>query len=513
MINKSKLGEYLKKLRSEKKENGKSFTLEKVAEKMDISVNAVKDWENGKSIPSLDKLQRLADLYNKTVDEILEAEDREKIDYNEKYFIVEKDWYLKYNPNDTYLIRNKQIKEITKRFKELVLIRMNRYFKANEEEEFKFLFKNFYNATDYCKFFSIKSEEDNNKYILFKDALENVIVETKEMDVSDRFWEIQKLYSEKKEIRFSFNNDILDLTSVKILQERFDVLENWQKDMMLAMYQNLTPYYYDPNRYSSKSLKRFEEQNGEYNFEKTKKESLKFLIKHGACINRYFFNIRIKKKEENKIIDRLEELYKLCLKPLDVYICENGEYKKFKVENNEKNRFLKDYYYDFKHQLFNHEDLDLNEDTEEIYNWFIKNDKVPEEVYLKIARNLNIDTNTERKYWIADVKSRSQIDKIFDRCKTQENKIRKCLLEIDRLEKSLEKGEKTYFDYKYSISGGKDEQSIYENIESWKENLNYSEFLSNRNENETKKLFKDIDKLSFDEIKEKYFYMETIEDE
>lgn len=50
-----------------------NFTQEKIAEKLHVSTQAVSKWENGKSIPSIDNLLLLSDLYNVSIDELVQG--------------------------------------------------------------------------------------------------------------------------------------------------------------------------------------------------------------------------------------------------------------------------------------------------------------------------------------------------------------------------------------------------------------------------------------------------------
>ena len=86
MMNKKRIGEYLKKLRTQKKrKDGKSFTQYDLANEFmneynsEISINAIAEWESGNSLPNPENLEILAKIYNKSVDEILDAEDKNSI--------------------------------------------------------------------------------------------------------------------------------------------------------------------------------------------------------------------------------------------------------------------------------------------------------------------------------------------------------------------------------------------------------------------------------------------------
>ena len=52
---------------------------EEIAEKIGISRQAYAKWENGATVPDIEKCKRLADFYNVTVDSLLKTEQEDKI--------------------------------------------------------------------------------------------------------------------------------------------------------------------------------------------------------------------------------------------------------------------------------------------------------------------------------------------------------------------------------------------------------------------------------------------------
>lgn len=516
MINKQRIGEYLKNLRK-----SKGYTQEELSIVFlkdygtSISINAIAEWEGGRSLPSPDNLDILSDIYDKSIDEILDGEDIIDIDYKKIYFIYKSNWGSEYSDDksiDLYQMRNEQIKLIVERFKELVLTRIDRELTISEEKEFKFLFDNFYSLTDYA--YEYSDLEVNDEYFILKDAISEILVEIRNMSKEEKYWEIQKLFTEDKELWFSFWSDTYDLNGVKILQERFKNIELWQKDMLLAMFQNIEPWDRQPDKYGSNMLKEYERVHGEYNHEKIVKSGIREYIKRGACLNRLFFCVKRKKVEEKRIIDRLEYLYNKCLKPIEIGIYKDGENEYYKIENNAKNRFLSEYYYKFKY-TFNrtvHEEKNFD-DVEEMYSFLKNNDEVTEDIYLKIAKNYGIDTNQDKKYWILDVKRQSFIDDHFKEYKDSEKEIEDGKKEIKKLEKMLLNGEKNYNVYSYDVFGGDKEADIRKYVDFLRINLDYSEYLKGRDKKATDNLLKDLDKLSLREIRDKYFKMEVIEDE
>ena len=179
MIDKKKIGTYLKNLRKQKiRKDGKSFSIDDLTDEIynyldvddSISSNAVSEWENGVTIPSRKNLEILSVIYGKKIDEILDGEDYKKINFEEKYFICDDNWALKCDKSQNlYQIRNEQIMLITSKFKELLLTRIKRFLSHNEEAEFKFLFNNFYDISDYAKRYS--NQYISDKYLRFSNAI------------------------------------------------------------------------------------------------------------------------------------------------------------------------------------------------------------------------------------------------------------------------------------------------------------------------------------------------------
>lgn len=225
-MDKKRIGEYLKKLRQQKKKGGeKNFTQSDLAEEFlinydrDISINAIAEWESGKSLPSPDNLEILAKIYDRTIDEILDAEDNKEIDYNKVYFIYDRNWYMNVNYKEvnTHQLFNEQKLLITTRFKELLLIRIDRGFTTNEENEFRFLFDNFYNLSEYAR--EISDLEIKDEYLIFKDDLCELLTKIKKLNKDEQYWEIQKLYSEKDVLWFKFRLNVEELQSIDITKK------------------------------------------------------------------------------------------------------------------------------------------------------------------------------------------------------------------------------------------------------------------------------------------------------
>ncbi len=61
------------------------YTQDDLAEKLDVSVNAVSAWETDQVYPSLDHLLTLADLYNISVDDLIRPKNRQEYPFYRLY--------------------------------------------------------------------------------------------------------------------------------------------------------------------------------------------------------------------------------------------------------------------------------------------------------------------------------------------------------------------------------------------------------------------------------------------
>ncbi len=515
-MDKKKMGNFIRKLRKEivgSQDELANLFLEEY--ETYITPKAISDWEKGVSIPSIDNLEILSKIFSKSMDEILEGEEFVIIDYKKIYFIVDNDWHKEYDSdtleegrfNTLYANRQRQIIKINRRFKELLLIKLNKEFSHNEEEEFRFLFNGFYSNSDYG-IQEYLTMDLNDEYLKFKNILKNCIFEIRNINLEEKYWELQKLYYKSNDLHYNFYD--LDERKFKdnhYLLDRFIDLELWEKDLLLATIQNCDPVLIKPDRWGSNSLKDYEAEFGkEFNLEQVTKDTIRFLIQNGAMLNTYFMSFYHQTKIERRIIDRLEELYDLCFKPFILSIFKGeGKCDYYKVENSKKNRFIKNYYYPLK-------DLFINKSVDEIYDILIQNDTIPEYIYLEQAKKYNIDTAQEEKYWKADLNIHiSYFVKQWEKFKEQERKIEEGIEEIKILGEKLNQGEKFYYDIQTEYIGDTDPYKIRDKIIDWKNQIDYEEFLFNRNEESTRELLDNLDRLSVTEIRRKYFKIEEIE--
>ena len=95
----------------------------------------------------------------------------------------------------------------------------------------------------------------------------------------------------------------------------------------------------------------------------------------------------------------------------------------------------------------------------------------------------------------------------------KEKAIEDGLNEISILEEKLKNGETKYSVIEEEEVGPKEPKEIYEYVCYWKYEQSYSDFLRQRNHKATKELRQEIDNLSLEEIRNKYFPKEVYDDE
>lgn len=189
-MNKEKMGKFLAKLRK-----NKNWTQEALSTKFyndfQISSKAISDWENGKTIPDIETLSFLSELYNVTIDEILEGERYIKKDFSNEYILSDENWYQNKDINvNTYELRQKEIIKVINRFKTLLISKLDNNLTRSNEEEFKFLFTNFYELSPLAK--NYISAETNDNYFKLEEAMRNKLLEIGNVKTNEKLFEVSK---------------------------------------------------------------------------------------------------------------------------------------------------------------------------------------------------------------------------------------------------------------------------------------------------------------------------------
>lgn len=509
-MNKIKMGKFLKELRVKKGITMNELIDELSSEHLTVTTKTIVDWEAGKTIPELEKLFFLARYYNVTIDEILDGECflKEK-DFLEEYPLYSVNFTNIMDWNSFYEMRDKCIKKINNRFLTLIKKIYSSELTHNEKSELKFIFKH------KCKLSDSSLQRSHDDFFSFYGELKDLKNNPNIKNFSDYWWEAQKVFDDDGDYITSFDFRCVVDERIKTDNWFFEYLVNnaepWQMDMVVAGFQNFDPIFYNADQ-SSKLLEAYKKEHGkEFDREEIYKSTLKFLLTHGGMINPYFFSFYQKKIEKIKVIDRLEELYKLCLRPLEIYMIDDerqGFQKRFLIENTPFNRFLNEYY-SFAFCLSHERGVeDLNPKT--LYN-LVLNDENNEKIVELFCKYKNIDMNRDRKYVLADLDFDLKYwHGLKDKYLQKEKEIEAGLEEIKALEELL-KNKIEYCEKSYIEEvGPKSWHELYGYIKRWKQAITLSEFKKERSAKLTQELLKEIDVLTIQEIRNKYFAKQVL---
>lgn len=503
------IGKYIERLRKERGWTRRQL----VAEVRGVfDEKSIDDWERRGILPNQESLISLADVFNITIDDLLEGGKEITNEKLSEQYPIFKPFEYKPGENlkgvDLYTPHQTQLIIINKRLKELIIKFNDEALTRNEDFELRFLFDRMCELNEYTKEIDIKLS--NDKYLDFIKILN--FLKNQNLKKDAFYWEVQKYIEFNRNYCLYANLDVCISNQQGFEHKKFCLLESWEKDMDLARFQNFDILHYEPsdNEYM---LEKFKEEHGkEYNKEENTKDLIKYLIDNGAVINPWFFSIIKRNKIEKQIIDRLEELYNLCVRPITIYYSNNDseEHEQIKatIDNNRWNRFL-DKYYSF-YYIFNDEKY------------------TPQEIY----RLLMTDSEEELVYFFAKKFSKKDVEGVeYNRLKARahfdlsiwnkhkeeffvrEKAIEEGLNEIRFLEEKLKNGETSYYVIKEEEIGPKNTNELYEYVCYWKFEQSYNDFLRKRDHKATKELRQEIDNLSLEEIRNKYFPKEVRENE
>ena len=497
LMNKIKMGKYLRKLRLDKKLSQSELCEEFAKKFLEVSINAVSSWENGKTIPDIDKLNFLAEFYGVAIDDILDGEHYEITDFNEIYHMHQNEWFSiaefesKRPKRDFYKEITEEGTTIRTKFKKHIFDYINGSISRYDASELLFFLKNNYVLADQLDIFS---------YLSFLRSLK-----TKKMSNEEKWWEAQRYIIPIMLMQLTFSNIADELYKLDVNQERMNYSEPWEKDVLLAMIQSVDPVYYDPTEHSSKNLDDYEKKNGKpFNKERIIKDTIKYLVSNGAVLNENFFGYYKEVKTEYRAIDVYEEKYNKFKKPLVVYISDNEKNKKkYYVENTLRNRLLINCEHHIVEPLQN-----LGFTIDEIVDLIANNEDLPEKIYVKAAIKKNLDVNRDMDHIKGDLFLNADIIalKMFWKS-TREKVIPEINLDNDlaNLEKELKKGNNIIIETSYEWVGGDSWQDRSKYVNQVRPSLSFKEFNKGRHLDRTKEMMNEIDNLSIKEIREKYF--------
>lgn len=479
-MNKEKIGRFLKDLRDEN-----DLKQKQLGEKIGLTDKNISDWENGKALPDIDALQELSKVFNVSIDEILQGSRHQKTKFEEKY------------KNNSLLVNSE--------FKKLLNKKIDEELDLNEEDEFEYLFNNYFELRKYSSKF-VKSKNDSD-YLKFKESFYKILGKFKDLDKEEKLFEIHKLYKTKEEVMINYKLLINTFEKGDNIKKSFNLLEPWEKDMYFMLLQKYDLFITDDrDDIYAQYYENYENRFGKIHTKEEKlKSAISFMINNGACYNELFLNKIKRYKEKGRIIDVLEEHYKMCKKPLKFNVCENGKYKSYLIENTRKNRFLLGIYHNRSTYSLNIIEYVLSFDELYDFLWKYNPNSLTEKEEKEVKALLGINS-------LEDAYSYKQFLEEWKKYRNEEIKIENSLKELKQCEKLLNEGIiENEYDKEIYI-GGSDFKSMMDWFYSFKDNVSYKDFENSRNKQKSKELLDNLNNLSLDEINE-YFKEKIIEGE
>lgn len=501
-MNKVKMGEFLRKLREEKKLSQAKLAEEFSKAYMEVSTNAISSWEKGKSIPDIDKLNFLADYFKTSIDDILDGEKYEEIDFDNVYHIHQpeyfnhKDFALKVSKEDPttnpiYYSITGEGEKIRERLKKHIFSLIDDKISRSDTKELSYLLKNYFIL---CDDLSITT------YFGFLRQLKN-----KDMSNEEKWWEAQRYFYPIDLLTLTFGNLSDEGYLLPTIQRRMNYSEPWEKDALLAMIQIADPIYCNPNEGTSKYIEKYEIEHGkQFDKERIIKDTIKYLIKNGAMINRNFLSFQQGEVQETRVIDTLETAHNILVKPISFCVRDNDNLKFYYAKNNRRNRFYSKYDYHLVKPL-----QKLGYSVDEIFTFVDKNKTIPDEVYLKMAKISGVDTNREFRFIKADTHFNTDMLVLERYWEQYHNEEYKEYLEqrdnLDIFETELSNGNFVNSTINLRTIGGLNINEKYNYIVNKKFDLTYQEFKKGRQKARTKELIEALDSLTIEEIRNQFF--------
>lgn len=503
-MNKTKISKYLKELREK---NGLSRT--EAASHLGTIYKSILDWESG-VMPSNDSLLELAKLYKVTVDDILECDGQiSNEELYEKYPIFKPlNYRIEVDKKvDLYTPYQNSLIIVNNRLKELILLFKKRVLSRNEDYELRFLFNNMCGFSEY--YYEHYDNEHKDKYLSFVEMLNDCKRVCK--SVPEYYYEVLK-YIDIPKYGFSVPYPEYGIPGKDQLKDQqFKTLDDWQKDFYLALVQN-SDVVFNPNRTPS-CLKDYEERYGEqFDKEIVVKRLIRYFIENGAALNPWLFTYVKKQREEHDVLFTLEQFYLDYQKPIFIHFYNpnddtDREYKYAHVANNDYTRFL-DSFEAYRLPIYAPDTIGPKETLDLLTN--ANEEEIVELLYLKNKRYRS-EENVEYRFKKSDVDYSLQLFyKIRERFLKDREKDLANIKLIESLEKKLKNGETVYYEYITEDISKKANFNHYSLMIRWKNQLSYSQFMKKRDHKKTKELLNELDNLSVEEIRNKYFEKEVV---
>lgn len=517
-MNKKIIGEHLRKLRTDK-----GYSQRKLCEilyeryGLYITPKSIIDWEKGKNTPLMENLPLLADLYEVSINEIISGEKPITLEQlKDKYPCLDTK-RLDGVSGDAYF---DSCFEIRRRIKTLACKYIRGELTQNEDIEFSFIYRRGLDSRKFELSTHAKDTyhiDDKCPYEKFLMVLSKSLKHYTNPTDKEIVWELQKLIlgTQMRPSGYFCCNVAPEIGDED--DKGYSECELWTLDAILARFQNKTFVQEDifNNRNASEDyLKRYGEN---YTPEQVDKDIIKYLIKKGARLNSYFFVKTLIKKRRLSIVDTLDDIYQDYLKPTVVNIENNGKTQLFSIKSTRKNFFLMSEEFHVLSTVLNHfhsDDAPIVYTPDMIYRLICEHDEMDETIIGILADVYELDKNRPYETLKEEVLSYNPLFGIyFKKYKEKEREYLKAISTFDELKKKLDSGELTYIEVTTQDFGPTREKEYETTIERYKSKLSYSEFLSYRDEKKSKKLLEEIDSLSIQEIRDKYFNKEVIVDE
>lgn len=182
--------EKLKKLRKTQ-----NLTQEQLAEKLNVSRQAITKWETSDGTPDIENLKQISNFFNISIDELIKEENLE-LKSNKKYTYTEE---FEIDHSKHYDINICQIKElnITSNSEEKVKINISSDTNENIKDILKIKFDNLYNKLDIDIIKNKKSNVDNNDFkitiYLPQKYIDDIEINTKAKTMNIESLELEQL--------------------------------------------------------------------------------------------------------------------------------------------------------------------------------------------------------------------------------------------------------------------------------------------------------------------------------
>lgn len=501
-MNKIKMGRYLKQLRKSKNISQEKLVKLFAEDYLEVSPNAISSWEKGKSIPEINNLNFLAKYYGVTVDDILDGETFENIDYGKKYHIYDSDYFYddiihpkssknRHNLPKEYRSLPNEGEMVRLRTKNLIMNFINESLSRNDLAELTFLLKN-------CYLF----DEDLNIQTYFRDLKK---LRNRNLTNEEKWWEAQKDINPLGYYCLTFGAIADEDFHKQSVKTRMKYTEEWEKDALLASIQVEDPVYLDLYQVNSKYLERYKKEHGkEFDREQIIKDTIRYLINNGAKINRHFLSFQAGNVNTTRVIDTLEKSYNTLVEPIKISITKNGKEEFYYVENNRRNRFFVDCEFDLIYPLSK-----LGYSYDEIFKMVAENETIPDDVYIRTAKLRGLDINRDIKVIKADLSQDIDIRTIdikWNHYRYEE--YHKNIEEADNLEifsKELHDHKFLHSVIERHLVGGSNALEKYDYILEKKKKMSLDDFKKGRQLDKTKELLNSLDILSVEEIRAKFF--------